>query len=267
MVDELDISRVPDYLSITMRYYAEWLDVEPEVLDAPGVFVVPSRRREERQAGYSRAFQLYCYISGETTVISYHRRFEDRKGDLVQLFAHDGDLEETKAALPELLGVAPRRACAHACTHAYRYRFVRLPEGLDTARARQLTRDDYADFLTFHTAQYPDAHQASWLQAYFNEIADNGYIYGLYVDGRLVSATDAPDLPYMDDVVVEPGINTLPSYRRRGYARTVVGALLKQWLKEGKVPLWSCSFANTGSQRLAESLGYAKLADVITISQ
>ncbi len=140
-----------------------------------------------------------------------------------------------------------------------------MPEGLDTARARQLTRDDYVDFLAYHTAQYPDAHQESWLHAYFNKIADKGYVHGVYVDDRLVSATDVPDLPYMADVVVEPGISTLASYRRRGYARTVVGALLKQWLKEGKVPLWSCNLANTGSQRLAEDLGYAKLADVITI--
>jgi len=263
MADGLDINMVPDYLSIAKRYYAEWLDVEPEVLDAPGVFVVPSSRREERQAGYSRAFELYCFVSGETTIISYHRRFEDRKDDLVQLFVHGGDLENTKAGLAELLGVAP----GHACAHAYKYRFVRLPEGLDTTRARQLTCDDYADFLAFHAAQHPNAHQESWLQAYFNEIADKGYVYGVYADGRLVSATDVPDLPYLADVVVEPGINTLPGYRRRGYARTVVGALLKQWLEEGKVPLWSCNFANTGSQRLAEGLGYAKLADVVTISQ
>jgi len=263
MVDERDINKVPDYLSVTKRYYAEWLDVDPAVLDTPGVSAVPSSRREERQAGYSRPFEVYCFVSGETTVISYHRRFQDRIGDLVQLFAHDGDPEETKARLAELLGVAPR----HTCARAYKYRFVRLPEGLDTTRARQLSRDDYADFLAFHTAQYPNAHQESWLQAYFKKIADKGYVYGIYVDGRLVSATDAPDVPYMADVVVEPGINTLPDYRRRGYARTVVGALVKRWLKEGKVPLWSCNFANTGSQRLAEGLGYAKLADVITISR
>lgn len=267
MVDEPDIDSVSSYLSITKRYYAEWLDVDPAVLDTPGVFAVPSSRREERQAGYSRAFELYCLVSGETTIISYHRRFQDRIGEVAQLFAHDGDLEETKGRLAELLGVAPRHAYAHACTHAYRYRFVRLPEELDTARARQLTRDEYAEFLAFHTAQYPNAHQETWLQAYFNEIADKGYVYGVYVDGRLVSATDAPDLPYMADVVVEPGINTLPGYRRRGYARTVAGALLELLLSEGKVPLWSCSFANTGSQRLAEGLGYVKLADVITISQ
>jgi hypothetical protein len=258
MVDELGINRVPNYLSITKRYYAEWLGVDPAVLDRPGVLAVPSSRREERQTGYSRAFELYCFVSGETTVISYHRRFEEREGDLVQLFANGGDLEETKAGLTELLGVAAR--------HAYKYRFVRLPEGLDTTRARQLTRDDYADFLAFHTAQYPGARQENWLQAYFNGVVDKGYVYGIYEDGQLVSATDAPDLPYMVDVVVEPGINTLPGYRRRGYARTVVGALLKQVLGDGKVPLWSCSASNVGSQQLAESLGYAQLADVITVS-
>ncbi len=117
MTDEAGTNRLQDYLSITKRYYAEWLDVDPTVLDGPGVFAVPSSRREERQAGYSRVFELYCFVSGETTVISYHRRFQDRKGDLVRLFALNGDLEETKTGLAELLGVAPPHACVHARTH------------------------------------------------------------------------------------------------------------------------------------------------------
>ena len=107
------------------------------------MLAVPSSRREERQAGYCRAFEVYCFVSGETTVISYHKRFQDRIGELVQLF-EDGDLGETKAHLAALLGVVPR---VHACMHAYKYRFVMLPDGLDSTQARQLTRDDYADFL------------------------------------------------------------------------------------------------------------------------
>jgi len=258
MVDELDTNGVQNYLSITKRFYAEWLDVAPAVMDSAGVFAVPSSRREERQAGYSRAFELYCFISGETTIISYHRRFEDRIAAIVRLFEDCEDLYDAKTGMASLLGAQPG--------HVFKYGFARLPEDLDTTQARQLTCADYADFLAFHTAQYPNGQQENWLEAYFNEIAGKGYVYGVYADGRLVSATDVPDLPYMADVVIEPGINTLPGYRRRGYARTVVGALLKQWLREGKVPLWSCSAGNVGSQWLAESLGYAKLADVITVS-
>ena len=136
---------------------------------------------------------------------------------------------------------------------------------------RDSTRDDYPDFLHFHQQQYPDANAAGWLESYFTAIADKGYVYGVYAtsvsaDQHLVSATDAPDVPYLRDHVVEPGINTLPAYRRRGYAKIVVGALLKHLLKTHKVPLWSCSSTNIASQKLAESLGYVKFADVITLT-
>ncbi|MBN1579482.1 MAG: GNAT family N-acetyltransferase, partial [Anaerolineae bacterium] len=57
-----------------------------------------------------------------------------------------------------------------------------------------------------------------------------------------------------------------PDYRQRGYATIVVGALLKHLLAVPKVPIWSCAAANIASQRLAESVGYAKFADVVALT-
>ena len=37
-------------------------------------------------------------------------------------------------------------------------------------------------------------------------------------------------------------------------------------IEKRKVPIWSCSYRNYASQKLAESLGFLKLADVITIT-
>jgi predicted GNAT family acetyltransferase len=117
------------------------------------------------------------------------------------------------------------------------------------------------------SCQYPRADQENWLEDYFNMQVDKGYVYGVYVGQQLVSATEIPDLPYMRDVVAEPGINTLSEYRRQGYAKVVVGALLKHLLKEQKTPLWFTNFGNIDSQKLAESWGYVKFADVITVTR
>ncbi|HNT78347.1 MAG TPA: GNAT family N-acetyltransferase [Anaerolineae bacterium] len=150
--------------------------------------------------------------------------------------------------------------------HAYLYYFNTLPDNIDTSRARCLTFNDYADFFHFHQQQYGECHQHDWLEAYFTAIARKGYVYGIYADGQLVSATDAPDIPYMEECIVEIGVSTLPHYRQRGYARSVVGALVKHLLATDKVPLWWCAYNNTASQRVAQSVGFVKLAQVLTIS-
>ena len=37
-------------------------------------------------------------------------------------------------------------------------------------------------------------------------------------------------------------------------------------LNQGKIPLWSTGVQNTASQKLAEKVGFIKLADVLTLS-
>lgn len=247
------------YRAITQRYYAAWLDVDPDQLDAPGIVAVVSPKREVRQTGYSRPFHVYAYIAGDTTIISHHRDLANRVDALIAAFRTSLDLGQAGARLPAILGPA-------TVQHARKYTFTSLPLDLSTDAAHLLSRDDYADFLAFHTALYPTADQRTWLRDYFTHLVDHGNLYGVYAGGRLVSAADLPDVPYMADLVAEPGIATLPAYRRRGYAKAAVGALLKHLLAQRKTPLWSCAAANTASDRLARSVGFENLADVITVT-
>ena len=70
---------------------------------------------------------------------------------------------------------------------------------------------------------------------------------------ELVCAVTAPEVPYMRDLIAEPGADTLPEYRRREYANRAVGAFLKRViLKEKKAPIWSTSAGNIASQKLAD---------------
>lgn len=55
---------------------------------------------------------------------------------------------------------------------------------------------------------------------------------------------------------VEIGIETVPRFRRLGLARAAAGALIDALVADGLRPVWSCRGANTGSQRLAGSLGF-----------
>jgi predicted GNAT family acetyltransferase len=97
-------------------------------------------------------------------------------------------------------------------------------------------------------------------------MASKNYCHGIIPDNRLVSATDAPDMPYMRESVQEIGITTLKEYRGKGYARAACISLINELLPRNICPLWSTGENNTASDALAKSIGFEKLADVLTIN-
>ncbi len=70
----------------------------------------------------------------------------------------------------------------------------------------------------------------------------------------------------MPDEVQEIGINTLSDYRGKGYATVLCQSCANEIIKNGKVPQWSTAIDNVVSQKLAERVGFVKLADVITVT-
>jgi hypothetical protein len=127
-------------------------------------------------------------------------------------------------------------------------------------KAAVLNAGHYELFLEFFKANHPGVKDCSWVKEYFLGIASKNYCHGIMVDGKLVSATDAPDMPYMRGRVQEIGINTLKEYRGRGYARGVCVSLIHELLSKNICPLWSTDENNTASDRLAKSIGFRELA-------
>jgi RimJ/RimL family protein N-acetyltransferase len=69
----------------------------------------------------------------------------------------------------------------------------------------------------------------------------------------------------MEDIITEPGIDTLPEYRRKDYAFAACAKFLENALSHGYVPIWNCRNDNAASYRLAEKLGYAFLCGLFTV--
>ena len=71
-------------------------------------------------------------------------------------------------------------------------------------------------------------------------------------DGVVVSACWCSRIGREAD---EAGVETLPDYRGRGYGTAVVSAWAAAVREQGRIPLYSASWDNTASRRLAERLG------------
>ena len=55
---------------------------------------------------------------------------------------------------------------------------------------------------------------------------------------------------------LEIGIETRARYRGQGLARAVAVAMIRNCLAGGLTPVWACRKENTGSLKLAQSLGF-----------
>lgn len=90
------------------------------------------------------------------------------------------------------------------------------------------------------------------------ELGANGYtrflIRAREEVGRPVGA--AAGLNWMSPTFAEISVNTNPGYRRRGWGRSVVSAMVQHVLENGREPLYAVSESNEASVQLAESVGF-----------
>ena len=247
-----------DYLTVTKQYFSEWLDINLSLFDRTGVFCVCSEKRDHILKGYGKKFPLYCLIKSNLAIISHSLSIQKQIPALTKALQSDFSITNLIRAIESAFERRPG--------HSRKYFFTQLPEGIDTSFVRQLTASDYSDFFRFYKAQYPKDEQDDWLEEYYMKITDKGYAFAAYQGVGIVSVADAPDVPYMADIIADPGIATLEPFRRRGYARAVLVATLKYYISLGMVPIWSCSASNAASSNLAESVGYAQFANAITLS-
>ncbi len=85
-----------------------------------------------------------------------------------------------------------------------------------------------------------------------------GTAFGVYHLGKLASWAEVTPLPNITPRfgVMLVGIETLPEFHRRGYARAVLAQATRRVLAMGNIPLYHCSEKNVASQRTALSCGY-----------
>lgn len=95
--------------------------------------------------------------------------------------------------------------------------------------------------------------QGSELDAWIPDIPHQQPVFASLVRGRAVAVCASVR---STGAAHEAGVETLPHHRRAGHATAAVAAWARELLGAGIVPLYSTSWSNLASQRVASALGF-----------
>lgn len=240
----------------TLAYYSLWIGQENILLqNKKGIEFLYSEERNKTQQGYGVPFDIYIFKSPERTVISYGSNAKQYISTFADNLDENMTIDEIGNIAERIFHVKPVRNIKYVYSRQI---------NLNTS-AVTLTASDFHKYKEF----FEKCHHVTagdWLYDYFIGMAEKRLCCGFYLDNTLVSCTDAPDMPYMNDTVVEIGVNTLPDFYGKGFATECCKKCISNILKNNLCPIWSASSDNIASQALAEKVGFEKTADVITLT-
>ena len=246
-----------DYKQITEKYYSEWIGNENILCsDFSGVRFVHTIERNNTQYGYSQIFDLYILVQEQRIIVSYGDKMANKVTDIKNRINNIVHVDALKQMLKEMFGSNIR--------HSVKYNYVEST--FATLKSRPLVVSEYPQYLEFFKKVHPHCNNTDWVKDYFFKMINEDLCCGLFDDNILACCSDAPSMPYMQNVVQEIGINTLPKFQGKGYATDVCISCSKAIIKNGKVPQWSTTIDNIASQKLARKIGFDKFADVITVT-
>lgn len=245
-----------DYGKTFFEYYAKWLGINFDLIKTESLLFNKTAERDKKLPGYSEIYDLYTFIQADKVIVSYGEKASDFIDEMQKYVYKDMPAKEMAALLEQVFKQKPQ--------HSIKYILDSLPE--NKIPAVKLTKKDYSDYLTFFKTMNPECDDTEWVEEYFLEMCENGLCYAIKHNDKIISVTDAPDMPYMRNQIREIGISTLKEYRGQGYAKAACIACLEAMLRKNICPLWSTEAENIASQKLAQSIGFIHFADVLTVT-
>ena len=240
----------------TKKYYADWLDIPVEQLDVKGISLIETPQRRICPKGHPKNLELYCVAFTDSLYISFSPEL-DNEINFSEVYKN---ISDTADGVSKLNTIFPEKL-----KHRKAHYFTELPKDIETSNVVMLRKENYEDYLSFFVTQHPNASPDGWLLDYFKKLVENNRCFGVFKDNILVCVTGAPDIPFMEGIITEPGIDTLANYRGKGYAKAACAKYLAIALMQNETPIWTCWHNNTASYKLAEKLGYKYFCDLYTI--
>ncbi|MGH6613841.1 GNAT family N-acetyltransferase [Sphingomonas sp.] len=112
---------------------------------------------------------------------------------------------------------------------------------------RRLTEHDHDAFAAFQSAASEQDLEDAYVEL------DHWAVFGAFDQDRLASV--ASIYPWDNAPIADLGVLTLPEFRGRGYARTVVRSISQFARDQGYEPQYRCQLDNAASIRLAGASG------------
>jgi hypothetical protein len=243
-----------DFDKITNKYYARWLGKDEIIFNNKANLIFNSER-DNTPRGYSNPIPVFILIRNDTVNISYGNRAKD----IIQKIKNDlnnNKVEDIKRILETNFSLRVN----------HNIKYIYKNEMKADSNAIVLTENHIELFVNFFKENNPNCEDYSWVGEYFLELVNKRYCHGVIVNGILVSTTDAPHMPFMNDFVQEIGINTLEEYRGKSFARIACISMIKELISKNICPMWSTGIGNIVSDKLAHRVGFERYADVLTIN-
>lgn len=207
-----------------------------------GISFVCTDSRNEEVRGFGCKYSIYILVKEDMCIVSYAPQY----ADFFKKLQNASTFEILKAVntsfkIKKMQLMKFRKECVQ-----------------EYGDAKILKKADYPLYEKFFRSTTPTADPTRWLQEYFDEKVIKEYFAGYFHDGKLVSVCDAPDMPFMEDMIQHTGIVTLKNERRKGYAKLTAALAAHHLIEKGICPQWECHAENIASIALAESIGYEK---------
>lgn len=239
-----DISR------ITCEFYSNFCELDVSRL-TPGIHFVCSEERNRDVRGMGCKYTIYVFSQDDKCIVSYAPQYQP----FIDSIASYSDIETLIQVIGKSFNLRKRQLMIFSEERTSDFR-----------DARVLTKEDYPLYEAFFKEINPSA-TTDWLQEYFDEKVEKEFFTGYIKDNKLVSVCDAPDMPYMDNIIQHTGIETLVNHRRNGYAKASTSLAAHHLIEIGICPQWDCAYDNTASINLAQSIGYDKFATVYVFEE
>ena len=95
----------------------------------------------------------------------------------------------------------------------------------------------------------------------------DGIAYGVVADGVVASFAFAHRTGLMEDMIADMAVETASGYRRRGYAKTAVSAVVEHVTRKGGQAVHACRPDNLPSIATARSVGFVPYAKSLVLSK
>lgn len=236
------------------EYFSSYLGTDLTSANAGEIIVVGSPRRLQPENGWGYTVAAWLFRADDATVIS-------AQPALVPAIQHALRERPTsvdaiaEAIAPALAGMNMRRHFVYTA-NADNLHHINSPN------VRRMTMQDVDAFIDMSRAMWPEIDVECETSDITRNI-DDGIAFGAFVNRRMVTRCYAPHIAHMQDRVEEIGVDTLEGYRNRGFAGAALAGCTRATLDVGRLPVYRVSVHNDVSIRLAERVGYQRVAESI----